>query len=173
VPATELYAVGSTVSFDEEVTWEIPLDKRSSYGGATHLIMEAGQSGVIRAFGVRGGVTVVKLGLPCGAVCEVETTHLVASGAVAAKAKAAIDRRFEQLRRREGEEEARRLATIPGAAACGAAIREAYAREQAAALAAAPAAAIREAYAREQAAKKPAAGERKLFGDATNTVPRP
>ena len=29
VPATELYAVGSTVSFDEEVTWEIPLDKRS------------------------------------------------------------------------------------------------------------------------------------------------
>jgi len=29
VPATELYAVGSTVSFDEEVTWEIPLDKRA------------------------------------------------------------------------------------------------------------------------------------------------
>ena len=56
---------------------------------------------------------------------------------------------------------------------CGAAIREAYAREQAAALAAAPAAAIREAYAREQGAKKEApAGERKLFGDATNTAPR-
>ena len=98
---------------------------------------------------------------------------MIASGEVAAKAKAAIDRRFEQLRRREGEEEARRLAAIPSAAACGAAIREAYAREQAAALAAAPAAAIREAYAREQATKKPAAGERKLFGDATNTAPRP
>ena len=33
--------------------------------------------------------------------------------------------------------------------------------------------AIREAYAREQGAKKEApAGERKLFGDATNTAPR-
>ena len=148
------------MSFDEEVTWEIPLDKRAApeYGGATHLIMEAGQSGVIRAFGVRAGVTVVKLGLPCGAACEVETTHLVASGDVAAKAKAAIDRRFEQLRRREGEEEARRLAAIPEAAACGAAIREAYAREQAAAAASKP---------------KASAGERKrFFGDATNTEPR-
>ena len=125
----------------------------------------------------------VRLRLPCGAVCEVETTHLVASGAVAAKAKAAAERRFEQLRRREGEEEARRLAEIPEAAACGAAIREAYAREQAAALAAAPAAAIREAYAREQAAAtdaarpegaaKAAAWKRKrLFGDATNTAPK-
>jgi len=178
VPAVELYPIRSTVSFDEEVTWEIPVDKRAGYGGATHLIMEAGQSGVIRAFGVRGGVTVVTLRLPCGAVCEVETTALVASGDVAAKAKAAADRRFKQLaaveeaarRRREGEE-ARRLAAAPTAAA----IREAYAREQAAALAAAPAAAIREAYAREQAAaaKKAPAGERKrLFGDATNTAPK-
>ncbi len=173
VPAVELYPIRSTVSFDEEVTWEIPVDKRAGYGGATHLIMEAGQSGIIRAFGVRGGVTLVTLRLPCGAVCEVESTALVASGDVAAKAKAAADRRFEQLRRREAEEEARRLAAIPEAAACGAAIREAYAREQAAALAAAPAAAIREAYAREQGAKKEApAGERKLFGDATNTAPR-
>ena len=95
----------------------------------------------------------VKLRLSCGAVCEVETTHLIASGEVAAKAKAAIDRRFEQLRRREGEEEARRLAAIPEAAACGAAIREAYAREQG-------------------AKKEAPAGERKLFGDATNTAPR-
>ena len=65
---------------------------------------------------------------------------------------------------------------------CGAAIREAYAREQAAALAAAPAAAIREAYAREQAAAasqqpqgaaKAASWKRKrLFGDATNTAPK-
>ena len=76
------------MSFDEEVTWEIPLDKRAApeYGGATHLIMEAGQQGVIREFSVRGGVTVVKLRLSCGAVCEVETTHLIASGEVAAKA---------------------------------------------------------------------------------------
>ena len=46
--------------------------------------------------------------------------------------------------------------------------------EEARRLAAAPtAAAIREAYAREQGAKKEApAGERKLFGDATNTAPR-
>ena len=98
----------------------------------------------------------VTLRLPCGAVCEVETTALVASGDVAAKAKAAADRRFKQLaaveeaarRRREGEE-ARRLAAAPTAAA------------------------IREAYAREQGAKKEApAGARKLFGDATNTAPR-
>ena len=165
MPATELYAVGSTVSFDEEVTWEIPLDKRElEYGGATHLIMEAGQSGVIRAFGVRGGVTVVTLRLPCGAVCEVETTHLVASGAVAAKAKAAAERRFKQLaaveeaahRRREGEE-ARRLAAAPAAA-----IREAYAREQAAAASQQP-----------QGAAKAASWKRKrLFGDATNTAPK-
>ena len=152
------------MSFDEEVTWEIPLDKRAApeYGGATHLIMEAGQSGVIRAFGVRGGVTVVTLRLPCGAVCEVETTALVASGDVAAKAKAAADRSFKQLaaveeaarRRREGEE-ARRLAAAPTAAA----IREAYAREQAAA--------------RPEGAAKAAAWKRKrLFGDATNTAPR-
>ena len=132
----------------------------------------------------------VKLRLPCGAVCEVDTTALVASGDVAAKAKAAIDRQFEQVaaaeesaRRRREAEEARRLAAIPSATACGAAIREAYAREQAAALAAAPAAAIREAYAREQAAAtdaarpegaaKAAAWKRKrLFGDATNTAPR-
>ena len=153
VPAVELYPIRSTVSFDEEVTWEIPVDKRAGYGGATHLIMEAGQSGIIRAFGVRGGVTVVTLRLVCGAVCEVETTHLIASGEVAAKAKAAADRRFEQLRRREAEEEARRLASIPEAAACGAAIREAYAREQG-------------------AKKEAPAGERKLFGDATNTAPR-
>ena len=100
----------------------------------------------------------VKLRLSCGAVCEVETTHLIASGEVAAKAKAAIERRFEQLRRREAEEEARRLAAIPEAAACGAAIREAYAREQAAAAASKP---------------KASAGERKrLFGDATNTAPK-
>ena len=95
----------------------------------------------------------VKLRLSCGAVCEVETTHLIASGEVAAKAKAAIERRFEQLRRREAEEEARRLAAIPEAAACGAAIREAYAREQG-------------------AKKEAPVGERKLFGDATNTAPR-
>ena len=130
----------------------------------------------------------VKLRLPCGAVCEVDTTALVASGDVAAKAKAAIDRQFEQVaaaeesaRRRREAEEARRLAAIPSATACGAAIREAYAREQAAALAAAPAAAIREAYAREQAAAassqpqgaaKAASWKRKrLFGDATNTAP--
>ena len=104
----------------------------------------------------------VTLRLPCGAVCEVETTHLVASGDVAAKAKAAIDRRFEQLRRREGEEEARRLAAIPSAAACGAAIREAYAREQAAAASQQP-----------QGAAKAASWKRKrLFGDATNTAPK-
>ena len=94
----------------------------------------------------------VKLRLSCGAVCEVETTHLIASGEVAAKAKAAIDRRFKQL---AADEEAAREA------------------KEARRLAAAPAAAIREAYAREQGAKKEApAGERKLFGDATNTAPR-
>ncbi len=98
----------------------------------------------------------VKLGLPCGAVCEVETTHLVASGAVAAKAKAAADRRFKQL---AADEEAAREA------------------KEVRRLAAAPAAAIREAYAREQAATnaskpKATAGERKLFGDATNTAPK-
>ena len=99
----------------------------------------------------------VKLRLSCGAVCEVETTHLIASGEVAAKAKAAIDRRFKQLAADEEAareaKEARRLAAAPAAA-----IREAYAREQAAAAASKP---------------KASAGERKrLFGDATNTAPR-